>query len=229
MKKLVVSVIAIIVGAILLKPFALWGFDVVDPLDFGDATSVSAISNDLNENPYENISDSYKSAPATTSNVTSYAKTNTTYANRGNNSGKIGYGSVSYDSITITGKTLPVISVGDTTVDAGNHVNRYGDRFYYGHNSSAVFGGLSGVGVGTTFSIASSGVTYNYRVAKRVVFEKNSGNGRLQLGGKGNYMKSVAAAKYGGVQYSISIMTCAGTSYGNGDASHRLVLFANRI
>ena len=72
-------------------------------------------------------------------------------------------------------------------------------------------------------------MTTNYQVAERVIFEKNRDNGRLQIGGNGNYMRGVADAKYGGIQYSISLMTCSGTSYGNGDASHRLVLFANRI
>lgn len=226
MKKLVISVIAIIIGAVLLKPFSLWGFNVVDSLDTGDTSSMPTISNNLKENPYENILTSYKGEQnASIDKFSSYAKKNHNYANDSDE----GYGGVTYDSITIAGRIIPVVVVGDTRIDSGNRVNRYGDRFYYGHNSGAVFGGLSGVGVGNVFSITFGGVTTNYQVAERVIFEKNRDNGRLQIGGNGNYMRGVADAKYGGIQYSISLMTCSGTSYGNGDASHRLVLFANRI
>lgn len=227
MKKLAILVIAIIVGAIFLKPFSLWGFDVVDSYDMGDTSSVSALSNDLKQNPYEDISTSYKGKPNTSiDKLSSYAKKSSSYANKNDSEG---YGSVAFDSITIAGRTIPVVAVGSTSVDSGNRVNKYGDRFYYGHNSGAVFGRLSSVGVGSVFSITFGGTTSNYRVAERVIFEKNRDNGRLQIGGNGNYMRDVAAARHGGVQYSISLMTCSGTSYGNGDASHRLVLFANRI
>ena len=39
-------------------------------------------------------------------------------------------------------------------------------------------------------------------------------------------MRAIANGKG---RYDMVVMTCYGTSYGNGDASHRLVLFANRI
>ena len=42
-------------------------------------------------------------------------------------------------------------------------------------------------------------------------------------------MSAVAGARHGRVQYDLALMTCYGTSYGNGDASHRLVVFANRL
>ncbi len=131
------------------------------------------------------------------------------------------------NSINIAGRALEVVDVANTTVDAGGHVNRYGGKFYYGHNSSAVFGGLTALGVGSTFSIVDGGSTTNYRVEKVVIFEKN--NNKLQLNGAGSYMNAVAGAIHLGTHYSVSIMTCYGTSYGNGDASHRLVLFANAI
>lgn len=133
------------------------------------------------------------------------------------------------DSITIAGRTLDIVDVSDTTVNAGGHVNKYGDRFLYGHNTSNVFGGLTGLGVGSRFSVTYNGDTTYYAVTEVVVYEKNRETGKLQLNGAGSYMRSVANAKYDGVQYDLSIMTCYGTSYGNGDASHRLVLFANAI
>ena len=133
------------------------------------------------------------------------------------------------DSITIAGRTLDIVDVSDTTVDAGGHVNKYGDRFLYGHNTSNVFGGLTSLGVGSRFSVTYDGDTTYYAVTQIVIYEKNRDTGKLQLNGAGSYMRSVANAKYDGVQYDLSIMTCYGTSYGNGDASHRLVLFANAI
>lgn len=133
------------------------------------------------------------------------------------------------NNIQIAGRTLQVVDVADTAIDSGSHVNRYGGQFYYGHNSGAVFGGLAGLGIGNIFSITLNGITTNYQIANIAIYEKNTSTGQLQLNGAGNYMLSVARAQHNGIQYGISIMTCAGTSYGNGDASHRLVIFANAV
>lgn len=142
-----------------------------------------------------------------------------------------GYGSADAvgNYISVGGRNIPVIDVASTGVNADDHVNKYGARFYYGHNTGAVFGGLVNYGVGSGFSIYYGGVLHNYRVAKVMIFEKNVSNGHLELNGSGNYMRSVADARSSGVQYDVSLMTCHGTSYGNGDASHRLVLYANEI
>ncbi|MBR3132275.1 hypothetical protein IKG33_02615 [Candidatus Saccharibacteria bacterium] len=135
------------------------------------------------------------------------------------------------NSISFLGRTINIVDVNDTTVNAGNHVNKYGSKFLYGHNSAGVFGALTGLGVGSTFSVIYNGVVTNYQVREVITYEKNTDNGRLQLNGRGNYMRAVANAtnKDTGAVYDISLMTCAGTSYGNGDASHRLVIFANVI
>lgn len=131
------------------------------------------------------------------------------------------------NNIQIAGRTLEVVTVGSTTVDARNHVNRYGSRFLYGHNSAGVFGGLTSMGAGSVFAVTNGGVTTNYRVANVVIFEKNGD--LLQLNGTGNFMGAVASGIHMGVQYDLAVMTCYGTSYGNGDASHRYVVFANAI
>ncbi|MBR5027564.1 hypothetical protein IKX64_03215 [Candidatus Saccharibacteria bacterium] len=138
------------------------------------------------------------------------------------------------DSITIAGKTLSITTVSDTTVDSGNHVNRYkkgsyDGRFLYGHNSAGVFGGLKNLGVGATFKVTLEGVTHIYRIAKTVIFDKNVEKGTIELGDGVNYMGQVAKAKFGGTQYDLSIMTCHGKSLGGGDATQRFVIFANRI
>ena len=133
------------------------------------------------------------------------------------------------NNIQVAGRTIEIVDVGDTRIDAGNHVNKYGARFLYGHNSWNVFGGLTSLGVGSTFTITYGGVSTNYQVANVVIYEKNVGNGLLQINGFGDYMYSVAMATHDSVQYDLSLMTCYGTSYGNGDASHRWVVFANAI
>ena len=43
-------------------------------------------------------------------------------------------------------------------------------------------------------------------------------------------MKAITAyGEYNGATYDYILMTCAGTNYGNGDASHRLILMANEV
>ena len=131
------------------------------------------------------------------------------------------------NNIQIAGRTLEIVDVASTTVNAGNHVNKYGNKFLYGHNSANVFAGLYNMGPGSVFTVSYGGVTRNYQVAQAVVFEKN--DGMLQLEGEGSYMFGVSQARFAGVSYDLSLMTCYGTPYGNGDASHRLVLFASAI
>ena len=214
-KRIILVILALIASALLLRPHYMWKNDVVDAMDFG-ATEVKTEISAADKANIETVATSYK--PVYTYKATyNYSSDNT------------GYGSVAYNSISILGKNIAVQDVGDTSVNAGNHVNKYGARFYYGHNSGAVFGGLPNLGVGSTFTITYGGVVRTYRVAKTMIFEKNVSNSRLQLNGEGNYMKSVAGAVSGGVQYDVSLMTCYGTSYGNGDASHRFVIFANAI
>ena len=134
---------------------------------------------------------------------------------------------LSNNYIIIAGRSLNIVPVSQTEINAGDHVNKYGEKLLYGHNSSTVFGNLKNLGIGSTFTITENGTTTTYKIAKTITFEKN--NGLLQLNGDGSYMKSVANARSNGVNYDLALMTCAGTSYGNGDASHRLVLFANKI
>ncbi|MBO7561240.1 sortase [Candidatus Saccharibacteria bacterium] len=140
------------------------------------------------------------------------------------------------DHIEIAGKWVNVYNVDSTALDAGNSVYRfinnakgYDGRFLYGHNSSNVFGGLKNLSIGNIFTVTLNNETVTYRIAEKVVFEKNQETGKLTLNGAGSHMNNVARAKYNGTQYDLSIMTCHGQSLGHGDATHRLVIFANRI
>lgn len=127
--------------------------------------------------------------------------------------------------ISVAGRNLAIVDVGDTMVDAGNHVNKYGEKFLYGHNSAGVFGGLVNVYEGDVFTVSYGGVVRNYRVAERGIFEKVSDTA-LRRDGAEYKMRAIANGRG---KYDMVLMTCYGTVYGNGDASHRLILFANAI
>ena len=76
------------------------------------------------------------------------------------------------------------------------------------------------------FTLTENGLTTTYRVTGITVFEKNPTTKTLQLNGSGSYMRPLVENAMG---HSVALMTCSGTSYGNGDASHRLVVFADKI
>ena len=129
------------------------------------------------------------------------------------------------NAISIAGRVIPIVDVADTAVDAGDHVNKYGAKFLYGHNTAAVFGNLTSVGVGNVFTVAYGGTSRNYQVQEVQVFEKTSPK-QLSVGGR-DYRMSYIANGMG--RYDIVLMTCYGTMLGGGDATHRYVVFANAI
>ena len=131
------------------------------------------------------------------------------------------------NAISIGGRVLPIVDVADTSVHAGDHVNRYNGRFLYGHNSAGVFSILYSVGVGNVFTIASGGTSTNYQVTDIVIYEKISQTSLRRVdNGKKTSMLYVANGQN---SYDLTLMTCYGTSYGNGDASHRYVIYANAV
>lgn len=144
------------------------------------------------------------------------------------------------NQIVIGGHTISMTIVNDTRADAGNHVNMYCgsnaacNKFIYGHNSSAVFGNLKNLRVGVdTFTVTLNGVTSTYRIVNKVIYDYELGGiGALRLNGDTsiNYMNRTAKARdNNNVQYDLSLMTCHGQSLGSGNATQRLVLFANKI
>ena len=144
------------------------------------------------------------------------------------------------NQIVIGGRTISLTIVKDTRADAGNHVNMYCgsnaacNKFIYGHNSAAVFGNLKNLRVGVdTFTVTLNGVTSTYRIVNKVIYDYElGGNGALRLNGdtSTNYMNRTAKAKdNNNVQYDLALMTCHGQSLGSGNATQRLVLFANKI
>ena len=144
------------------------------------------------------------------------------------------------NQIVIGGRTISMTIVKDTRADAGNHVNMYCgsnaacNKFIYGHNSAAVFGNLKNLRVGVdTFTVTLNGITSTYRIVNKVIYDYElGGNGALRLNGDTsiNYMNRTAKAKdNNNVQYDLALMTCHGQSLGSGNATQRLVLFANKI
>ena len=174
---------------------------IVDTIDTAsDKTEVKAIATP--EKKLKKLATSYQS------NATSYAATSTPV-----------YSAPASNYITIGGRTVS-IEYSNTTeyTPAVNAAYLNGSKFIYGHNSGTTFGHIAGLPVGTTFSVNLGGTTKTYRIANTVTLEKNS-----QVAPK---MRAIVNAQYNGASYDLSIMTCAGTSYGNGDASHRTIVFA---
>ena len=182
-----------------------------DRVDFAAFDEMSlADTLDLPERaPNVNISDTY-TAPA----VRSYTSTTTSYSSE-----------TRTNSISILGRTIDIFVSSDTRINAGSMVARYINgskyrgQFYYGHNSAQVFGGLANLSVGSTFTINLDGTDYYYRIAK---IETVANDDTLA-----SNMKKVASGKdYNGTQYDVALMTCAGTPYGDGNATHRTIVYA---
>lgn len=182
-----------------------------DRVDFAAFDEMSlADTLDLPERaPNVNISDTY-TAPA----VRSYTSTTTSYSSE-----------TRTNSISILGRTIDIFVSSDTRINAGSMVARYINgskyrgQFYYGHNSAQVFGGLANLSVGSTFTINLDGTDYHYRIAK---IETVANDDSLA-----SNMKKVASGKdYNGTQYDVTLMTCAGTPYGDGNATHRTIVYA---
>ncbi len=120
--------------------------------------------------------------------------------------------------------TTYIGSVGEYAATAKNlsysSIYKY-NKMIYGHNTGNLLGSLSNRYVGETISITEGGVTRNYRVMAIRTYAKTA-DGNLE--NDPYLMANIANSALG---YDVALLTCSGTSYGNGDASHRLVVFAN--
>ncbi|MBQ3410033.1 sortase [Candidatus Saccharibacteria bacterium] len=126
--------------------------------------------------------------------------------------------------ITAAGRTNHISIVNDTSIDPGNEVKllRYNGQltnFYYGHNSSTVFGNLQSLHEGSTFSVTTENGqvrTYTVKLIKYLDFKDLSGE-------NASNMTDVVFSRWAGTKYAISLMTCTSSSYYGG----RLVIFAD--
>lgn len=128
------------------------------------------------------------------------------------------------NAITVAGRTIEIIDVADTGIDAGNHVNKYGTKFLYGHNTPGIFGGLLSMGVGNVFTVAYGGTARNYQVVEAQHFQKNSDYSLIDINTRVEYKMSAIAN--GKNKYDLALMTCADYLP---DTPNRYVLFANAI
>ena len=95
-------------------------------------------------------------------------------------------------------------------------------KMVYGHNTWNLLGNLVNRYAGEVFTVTEGGVTREYRVADVQIYRKTE-NG---LEDDPRLMTRIATTALG---HDLALLTCYGTSYGNGDASHRLVVFADAI
>ena len=96
-------------------------------------------------------------------------------------------------------------------------------KLIYGHNSGNLLGNLGSLAIGEVFTITEGGVTKNYRVADKVTYRKTA-DGYLE--NDKSLMRQIA---YDAMGHSVALMTCAGQPLGGGDATHRLVIYADAI
>lgn len=103
-----------------------------------------------------------------------------------------------------------------------NRPDKYPGVFYFGHNTADLLGGLANMPVGSTFSITLDGVTRNYKI---MINQTVPNDQKLD-----DLMETeVARAIHNGVQYSVSLMTCAGQPLPGRNATHRTIVYANEI
>ncbi|MBR3172779.1 hypothetical protein IKF21_02630 [Candidatus Saccharibacteria bacterium] len=93
----------------------------------------------------------------------------------------------------------------------------------YGHNSWNVMGSLANRYMGEVFTITEGGAVQNYQVSAIVMYEKTADG---YLNGDPYLMGDIV---YGAMGHSVALMTCAGQMLGGGDATHRLVVFADAV
>ncbi len=127
--------------------------------------------------------------------------------------------------------SLPQVANYTVTIYSGEmvaHNLSYSDiyktgKLIYGHNSGNLLGNLSSRYVGETFTITEGGVARSYVVSDIGLYEKTADG---FLNGNRGLMGRIMRSAMG---HDVALMTCAGTAYANGDASHRLVIYADAV
>ena len=126
---------------------------------------------------------------------------------------------LNYRVTTVVGSASEFISIHQNL--SYSQIYRF-EKLIYGHNTANLLGNLSTLTPGQIFTVTEGGTTTNYQVAS-VVYYQNTETG---LNGDPALMTRIA---YSALGYDTALMTCAGTPYGNGNATQRLVVFANRV
>ena len=129
--------------------------------------------------------------------------------------------------IQIGGNSIPIQKTNTTKENASypvvwHYQHSTGGKMLYGHNSANVFGVLSNLPVGTVFSVTVDGTTVNYQIQHKEIVTKY----QYETGAMLDY---IFDGIYNGAKYDLNLTTCAGSLTDGGDATHRLIVFANRI
>lgn len=104
----------------------------------------------------------------------------------------------------------------------------YGDiyktnKLVYGHNTMALLGSLRNLSVGQVFTITEGGAVKSYRASDKVTYDKTADG---YLNGNAALMGSIMRTALG---HDVALLTCAGEPRGNGDATQRLVVYADAV
>ena len=109
-------------------------------------------------------------------------------------------------------------------------------KLVYGHNSTNLLGSLKSLGVGSTFSVTEGNATTTYQIHDIKIFLKSDdyslelcNSGYENCNGGTYYLNSLQNAIFRDKKYDIALFTCDGTGLGGGDATHRRVVFANKV
>ena len=109
-------------------------------------------------------------------------------------------------------------------------------KLIYGHNSANLLGSIRSLSVGSTFTITENGTTTTYQVQDSRIFKKTDEktldlctSGYDNCNGGTYYIANIQNASFRGQNYGVALFTCDGTNLGGGDATHRRVVFANKI
>lgn len=143
-----------------------------------------------------------------------------------------------YGYLTIGGKNICLVATNTTngtlsyshayTLHSSNH-NSY-NQYIFGHNSANIFGNLANLPAGATFSLTTNGQTANYRISfKETTCDYSNPSypcSQFPNDPVLNMLDVVNPSRRGA---HLAIMTCAGTPIGNGDATHRLTVYAVKI
>ena len=128
---------------------------------------------------------------------------------------QLGYGAAEPEYLSFY-----VTSYNDTIVVNPSYSDIYQTgKLIYAHNSADLLYNLNYLYEGDVFMINGN----MYRVAERKVYEKTDD---YSLDGSRSVMKKLKNTAYG---HTFALMTCSGRALGNGDATHRLVIFADAI
>lgn len=131
-------------------------------------------------------------------------------------------------------------TVTKSITDLNSHKNPNNDIISYGklvyaHNTNNLLGTIRNLTKNDTFTLTKNGVTKTYQVVKSETFYKEndttlklcSNNDQSDCNGGVYNMNNLAYAnRFMGTHYDVALFTCTGRTLGDGDATHRKVVFA---